>query len=213
MSLPVLMSDPFKLIVISSEHGIANEVQVVSQLFECGLNCFHLRKYKWDEAETTAFLNLTPIEFHKRIVLHSHFSLLERYDLKGIHLNEENRSKIERFENKKIISTSFHSLEEIENNKYPYGYVFLSPVFDSISKPGYTSKFNFGIIADRFQRWKLEDRIMPEVIALGGVEAKNVINVKTLGFSGAAVSGAVWSSEDPFNAFLEIQSKINQSLF
>ena len=104
-------------------------------------------------------------------------------------------------------------MEDIENNKYPYEYVFLSPLFDSISKPGYTSKFDGKLIADRFQRWKQEGRITPEVIALGGVEAQNVVKLKTLGFSGAAVSGAVWSSKDPVNTFIEIQSKINQPFF
>ncbi|MBI2269572.1 MAG: thiamine phosphate synthase [Bacteroidetes bacterium] len=207
------MPDSFKLIVISSEHEIANEAQVVSQLFECGLNYFHLRKYKWKEAETETFLNSMLVKFHRRIVLHSHFGLLEKYDLNGIHLNEKNRSEFEKYKDKKIISTSCHSLEDMENIRYTYEYVFFSPVFNSISKPGYTSKFDLRLIADRIQCWKQEGRIKPEVIALGGVEAKNVIQVKALGFSGAAFSGAIWESEDPVKAFAEIQSKINQPSF
>jgi thiamine monophosphate synthase len=38
---------------------------------------------------------------------------------------------------KVAISGSFHSWEEIRANRFPYTYVFISPVYDSISKAGY----------------------------------------------------------------------------
>lgn len=202
------MSDRFRLIVMSSDNKVTNETKIVTQLFENGLTHFHLRKPGWTELEMEDFLNNIPVAFHNRIVIHSEFHLTEKFKLKGIHLNEENRKNITAFENKKIISTSFHSLEDIENNKYPYEYVFLSPVFDSISKPGYTSKFDLETVKEHFKKWKLEKRIMPEVIALGGVEANNILAVKQLGFAGAAVLGVVWGSKDTLSGFEEVRSKI-----
>ena len=202
------MPDPFKLIVISPEHKVADEAQMLSQLFEYGLNYFHLRKYNLSEAGIITFINSIPAIFHNRIVLHSNFNLLEKFELKGIHLNEENRSKADNFEHKKIISTSFHSLEEIENNKYKYEYIFLSPVFDSISKPNYKSKFDLRMVEDRFRLWKKENREVCGVIALGGVEKNNISAIKQAGFAGAALLGTVWESKDPVKAFKEIRLKV-----
>lgn len=203
------MSEPFKLIVISSEVEVENEVQNVCQLFNCGLEYFHLRKYRRDEAEMGAFISSIPAEFHNRIITHSNYDITERFDLRGIHLNEENRSKLKDFDNKKIVSTSFHSLEEIEENTHQYKYVFLSPVFDSISKPDYRSRFDLKSIETRFQFWEVQKIKAPEVIALGGIDANNITAVKQAGFAGAAILGAIWNSKDPVRAFQEIRSKVD----
>ncbi len=200
------MSASFKLIVISAEASFEHEVQLISQLFASGLQYFHLRKPNWTKDEMSNFLNALPVTYHNRIVLHSNFDLTEKFKIKGIHLNEENRKNISAFYNKKIISTSFHSLEDIENNKYPFEYVFLSPVFNSISKSGYTGKFDLRKVEECFKSWKQQKRTMPEVIALGGVEAINISTVKRLGFDGAAVLGSIWGSTSPVNSLAEFQS-------
>jgi len=64
--------------------------------------------------------------------------LLNEFNIKGIHLNEKNRREgiLEKFYSD-IRSTSFHSIEDLVADKSKYEYVFLSPIFDSISKIGY----------------------------------------------------------------------------
>ena len=80
-------------------------------------------------------------------------------------------------------------------------YMFLSPVFDSISKRGYSSHFslediksNSGIVKDR-------------VFALGGVSADNIGLLPDAGFGGAAVLGFLW---EPYKHDRDVQNLVRR---
>jgi thiamine-phosphate pyrophosphorylase len=198
--------EQFKLIIISSESNTSNEVATAIDLFNAGLQTFHLRKPLWSDEEIEQFLNRIPKEFHNRIVLHFHFHLSNKFGLKGIHLNESNKKLLPEFHNYNIISASFHSLQDIEENSFPYQYVFLSPLFESISKPGYNSNFDLNLLADELQRRKKENQQLAQIIALGGVNSGNVLKAKKTGFDGAALMGAIWQSKNPIKDFQVIKS-------
>ena len=100
-----------------------------------------------------------PAEYHSRIVLHEHFELTTGYRLAGIHLNSRNNTLPEGFAGS--ISRSCHSLQEVQDNKQ-LDYVFLSPIFQSISKEGYGNGFPMerlreaaasGIINEKVSLW------------------------------------------------------------
>jgi thiamine-phosphate pyrophosphorylase len=79
-------------------------------------------------------------------------------------------------------------------------YAFLSPVFDSLSKPGYAAA---GF--DPAQVRAVATRSgTPPLIALGGVSAERLADAKGMGFSGAAVLGSVWQAADPVAAVAEL---------
>ncbi|HXD94336.1 MAG TPA: thiamine phosphate synthase, partial [Bacteroidia bacterium] len=82
-----------------------------------------------------------------------------------------------------------------------YEYVFLSPVFDSISKTGYKSNFDLENLKPFLKKHK-------NVIALGGVNTKNIELIKQVGFSGAAFIGAVWQNKNPAKSYKELVLKI-----
>ena len=195
------MEKGFNLLVISSEHDLESEAEIVTELFSNGLQTFHLRKPRWDLNATKRFVAQVPVEFHSRIVIHSNFEVMEELNLKGIHLTVVNRATINRFTDYEIVSTSFHHLQELVNNEFAYEYVFLSPVFNSLSKTGYHAAFDLNTLEQPLQQ------STHKVIALGGVRASNIEQVKEAGFNGAAVLGAVWQSENPVKAFLEIQKQ------
>ena len=90
------------------------------------------------------------------------------------------------------MSVSCHSFEEIDALPFEPNYVFLSPVFDSISKPGYPSAF-----APEYLKENLQKRRVP-VIALGGITAEKVAECRKMGFRGVALLGHVW--EQPSEA-------------
>ncbi len=79
------------------------------------------------------------------------------------------------------MSRSLHSVEEIAGVKEDY--VFLSPVFPSISKPGYGGSLNLE---------ELKVVVNRKVIALGGITEERLPIVERIGFGGAAMLGAVW---------------------
>jgi thiamine-phosphate pyrophosphorylase len=94
------------------------------------------------------------------------------------------------------ISCSCHSWEEVEQCQGA-DYVFISPIFDSISKSGYRSGFDYEEIASRLTDKKTK------VIALGGITHTNIPKVKALGFDGWASLGSVWELDNQGNVDIE----------
>jgi thiamine-phosphate pyrophosphorylase len=77
-----------KLIVISSPENSSDEIEIVSALFENGLEIFHIHKPNFSKEETKNFIHQIPSKYHNKIFLHSDFpkfhSLeeLENYKMK-----------------------------------------------------------------------------------------------------------------------------------
>lgn len=101
----------------------------------------------------------------------------------------------------------FHSLKELENCTEKYDYAFLSPIFDSISKIGYKSKFDLREIKDFFKNRK------EKIIALGGIDEDKIDIIKDLGFHGIALLGAIWQNENPVRKFKQVREKWQKKEF
>lgn len=128
-----------KLILITTPTYFDEEDKIITALFEEGLDTLHLRKPDTAPMFAERLLTLIPEQYHKRIVVHGHFYLKDEYKLKGIHLNGRNPNPPENY--KGHISCSCHSLDEVKERKQTCDYVFLSPVFNSISKMNYNSAY------------------------------------------------------------------------
>jgi len=176
--------DNFKIIIISNPKPIINESAIITDLFNNGLELFHLRK-PFDNITTTAnLLKNIPNQFHDKIIIHQHYQLTNAYELKGIHIKSNDKNKLTQY---KIISTSFHSFSEL-TNKNNYQYAFLSPIFNSISKDGYNSNFKITELQKAYNSGLINNKI----IALGGITPDNINIIKEIGFGGAAVLGYIW---------------------
>ena len=102
-----------------------------------------------------------------------------------------------------MLSTCISQLEEVEKAWGPeLDYGFLSPIFDSISKVGYSAAG----FEERSLKVALERSQVP-VIALGGITVSKVAEASKMGFKGVAVLGAVWLAADPVTAFEELQEE------
>ena len=103
-----------------------------------------------------------------------------------------------------MLSVSCHSLEELSAHKAKFDYLFLSPIFDSISKKGYSGRFT------REQLLEARDNglIDKKIIALGGITAGNIPIIRELGFGGGAVLGSVWFSPSPVTSFEELRHNL-----
>ena len=179
-----------KLILITSPHYFVEEDQIITTLFEEGLDILHLRKPDTAPMFAERLLTLIPEQYHKRIVVHGHFYLKEEYRLKGIHLNHRNPTPPPNY--KGHLSCSCHSLEEVKEKKRKHDYVFLSPVFDSISKQNYHSPYTPAEMKKAHKAGIIDKK----VIALGGIDTFNLDEVKDYGFGGAAILGALWNKFD-----------------
>jgi thiamine-phosphate pyrophosphorylase len=174
-----------KLIVITTEYFFDGEIAALNLLFDNGMELLHLRKPEASESETVYFIEQIHQKYHPRIVVHDHFSLANRFQLKGIHLNSRNRNIPEHFQGTK--SRSCHTINELEQHS-DMDYLFLSPVFDSISKENYMSHFPESLLYDLKEKGVIHEK----VIALGGVNLQNIHKVKDYGFGGVAVLGGLW---------------------
>lgn len=176
-----------KLIVISTPFFFPGESLVLAQLFEEGMQRLHLRKPEGKQEELCRLLDEIPVAFHPKIVLHDCFGLVAEYGLGGIHLNKRNSRIPAGF--KGTISRSCHSIEELAQFR-PLDYLFLSPIFQSISKEGYGN----GFAMETLQQASDTGIINEKVIALGGIDLTTLPQLQPLHFGGAAVLGALWGS-------------------
>lgn len=194
----------FILIVITPACAIKDEVRSLELLFARGLQTLHVRKPEMSFKELREYLARIPSRYHPRIVIHSHYRLLNEFKLRGLHLTEKTRRKrLPPYFNRArhTLSASFHSIADLKKTRREYDYVFLAPVFDSISKAGYRSGFSA-------EELKLPGPLNAKIIALGGISAYTVPRIRALNFAGAAALGFVWESKDPLKAYLSLRSKI-----
>ena len=108
------------LIVISNPTALQNEAALINQVFDEGLQIFHLRKPEYAEFEIIELLNQIKAEYHNRIALHQHHHIAKQLNINRIHFKESERQKMTEsdFEKltseNKIISTSIHELNVYE---------------------------------------------------------------------------------------------------
>ncbi|WP_027138047.1 thiamine phosphate synthase [Gaetbulibacter saemankumensis] len=184
------------IVLIAPEQDITNEFEILHQLFQVGLEYYHLRKPHKDLNSYKAYLNEIDPYYHNRIVIHQYHNLANDFNLKGLHFQElkrqetsiETRNDI-RNTSHMSISSSFHSVEELTQCEFLFDYHLLSPVFSSISKAGYHGK-EFNV-----------NGIPKNIIGMGGVTTKNLNEFDALGYQGVGVLGGIWSSKTPIKDF------------
>lgn len=104
-------------------------------------------------------------------------------------------------------STSIHDLAQWPKWAGRATLVFFSPVFPSISKPGYGPSLPLEQLQQQIVAYRsAATEPLPQLIALGGVHAGNIERVQQAGFDGAAVMGSLWKSQDPMAALRDLRS-------
>ena len=176
-----------KLIVITAPQFFEGEVAAIVSLFRAGLEIMHLRKPGTSMEETGNLLRQLPAEYMQRIVIHDHFQLASAFGLKGIHLNRRNPHLPADYTGH--ISCSCHSLNEVIQRKPACDYVFLSPIYDSISKEGYSSAYSHKELQEACQTGIIDSKVM----ALGGINREHLPEIASLGFGGAVLLGDIWN--------------------
>jgi len=187
-----------KYIVLTPPDDIPNEIEHIHSLFNNdNLQILHVHKPNYDIEQLKNYIKKIGAQYHSRMVLHAYPQFLSEthplgelpFKLKGIHLPEGVRQeRMSLPPNFKVISTSFHELQVLIHNEENYEYVFLSPIFNSISKKGYNAAFNMDELKDALTQSK------QAVIALGGMDKGKEEIIRELGFAGMGVLGAVWSA-------------------
>lgn len=183
---------------------LPGEAELIEALFEEGLQILHLRKPGRSLSEVRSLISSIPKKHHRKIVIHGHYRLAGEFGLKGIHLTEKSRKRslpLSFNKKKHTLSASFHSITGILKTTRKYNYVFLSPIYNSISKKGYKSHFK----EEELRQLLKEEK---NIVALGGITPAVIAAIRKLGFAGAATLGHIWESKDPLGSYKELASKI-----
>ncbi|MEG0795250.1 MAG: thiamine phosphate synthase [Odoribacter sp.] len=187
-----------KIIVITSPDRIKDEAVICNLLFAHGLDCLHIRKPGMPLAEYEKFIQQLDSGYHNRIVVHEHYELVRKYQLHGIHLKSGKGDEYAHYSYCRSISISCHSVEEIKHLPFQPAYCFLSPIFDSISKQGYQSRF--------VELPDLCGLNLP-VIALGGITPERIKICRKTGFTGVAALGYLWENpEEALNRYIRLKT-------
>lgn len=195
--------ESFTLVVITTPVFFPGEAECLEGLLAAGLEKLHLRKPGAGEEEMEGLLKQLSPRWHRRLVLHGSRGLSRlaaRYGIPQIHcpvkelgtglvgtpVGEKLRAPEEN--RQPIYSASLHSWEEMkEIEEAGLAYVLMSPLFDSISKPGYA--------ANPILLQRPAAPYPCKVIGLGGVDKDTIGGLVRQGWDGAAVLGWIW--EDP----------------
>jgi len=181
-----------ELIVISDPVCFENEPNLINQLFAAGMSVFHLRKPELGKLAYAKLIAQIDEVYHDRIALHQFHDLATYFpSIERIHYPEWLRNSTTittmQAENALIRSTSIHHLKELDQLN-EFDYTFYGPVFTSLSKPAYAGVTNTDFILPERQN-------SCKIIALGGIDAGKIKQVKHMGFDGFAVLGAIWNKK------------------
>lgn len=216
-----------RIIVISAPDFLPGEAEAVTALLEAGAWRVHVRKPAAGSDSIVRLLEAVPKCCRDRLSLHDHHELATRFGVGGVHLNSRNPSVPAGFGG--LVSRSCHSMEELSEYGSVCDYMFLSPIFDSISKSGYTSRFSLEEIRRRIAAdvgaagvgvdagisgtagpmdvmssdGNCRSVDWGRVFALGGVCPDNIRLLEEAGFGGAAVLGYLW---EPFRQDHDVEA-------
>ena len=190
------------IIVVTPEHPVENELEIINELFKEGLELLHVRKPHFDEAEMSHYLSEIYPEFYNRTVLHQYHETGLNLGMKRFHFKEYQREKARVKFKGEIFSTSVHQMETFNHLGSEWDYAFLSSMFKSISKSDYGEESKLS--------GKINQRTNNEVklIALGGIDESNISHTFSLGVDGVALLGAVWNSENPIKKYNKCRQNV-----
>ncbi|MDR0229279.1 MAG: thiamine phosphate synthase [Flavobacteriaceae bacterium] len=198
------------MVIITYPTMIENEASLINQMFDKGLPLLHVRKPKMNTEHLITWINKIDTNYHSQIVIHINnivinnnlrdykelLTVINNFNNQFIHLSTDNYLYLLQYNSKlPKLSTSVHCITELNNLSTNYNRVFISPIFPSISKKGYSSNKN----------WKEEMTLRTNhtitTVALGGITPERIPTIKQMGFDDYALLGAIWEATSPLKTF------------
>jgi thiamine-phosphate pyrophosphorylase len=179
------------VIVISYPTAVKDEADIINALFDEGLKKLHLRKPGIAIDELSALIENIKSQYRHQIALHQHHEMAGDLGINRLHFTASRRNEMskEKLIELKLanykLSTSIHQTEEYVHLSPCFEYTFFGPVFNSISKQGYTSTITDDFIFPVRSKH-------PRVIAIGGIDATNIQKAIDMQFYGVAALGTIW---------------------
>lgn len=199
--MKIIIESPFQL-------KYENETEILTELFKRGLKTYHLDKTFFTLKTMTDFVKSIPVIYHNRIILHSHHTLIRKFNFGGLHYSRKTTEPgIKNWWHRRITSAYMQSREKtisvvkMEDLKTEsilnYNYVFYAPSFDSmhekVKEAGYEKELK-----------EVLKNSCTRVIARGEVDVRKLEWIKDLGFYGIALNRCIWETGNPIGEYEKI---------
>ncbi len=197
MSLP----EPPLLLITDRSQALLPLHEIVRQVLEAGCRWLLLREKDLDSETLAAFgkpLAQAARDSGAKFLVSADVEAAVALKADGVHLPRRRAfaDAVSEVRNalgpEAMVGVSTHNPAEIrEANELAIDYMTLSPIYPSLSKPGYGS----GLGAETLRQYCA--LAQKPVIGLGGITPDRLTNALTCGLSGLAVLGAVMQSVEP----------------
>ena len=185
-----------RCIAITLPDFVPGEAAAIEALLASGvLGRVHIRKPAASREAIQRLIEAIDARWHNRLSLHDWHELASDYGC-GVHLNGRHPLPPTGFSG--TLSRSCHAVAELSHG---IDYQTLSPIFNSISKPGYDAAFDLAAL-----RGVVDDTC----VALGGVTPHRLPLLADVGFGGAAFVGYLWTG-DINNKIRELYAAIHHT--
>jgi thiamine-phosphate pyrophosphorylase len=191
------LSLPARLLVITDRKGAAQPLEdVVAAALRGGCRWLSLREKDLAHGERVALLGQVLAlarPFGATVTVHGDIEAAAAAGAAGVHLpaGASPKAARARLGQGALVGLSAHGALEAASVDCAADYVTLSPIFGSISKPGYGPGLGVGGLAAAVARGGVS------IVALGGVTAHNLASCLAAGAAAVATIGAVMAAPDP----------------
>lgn len=178
------MEDDFIYVAFTRPETEPQECNRIRLWFSLGFKYVHIRKPGLSMKAIEEIILNIPAARREFLVLHDYPELAVKYGT-GFQTNSRNPVAPDEVA---FRTHSCHSVEEAAACR-ECRYVTLSPIYPSISKPGYTPK------SDLIKEYRQTELSLPPVVALGGIDYEKIPELRRAGFAGAAMLGVLYKQE------------------
>jgi len=197
-----------KVLLMSGPGLFEGETRLLNLLLEQTGFELSIRKPGWDTEGVESMLGAMDPTHLNRIWIHGHPELALKFKTAGVHFGEKKKPEAHKWfaplkEAGIRVGAACHDPKELESLG-DYDRVLLSPIFESISKPGHIPSFE----SDDVRKALSKKPNGTEVFALGGIIPERFELILEMGFDGAALLGAVWAAQDPETSLKEILNQV-----
>lgn len=200
-----------KTIIYTCPENIINEVDILQQALELGVDYLRLYKPKQTLKQKKEVLAKIDKSFLPKIIV-DEFELFNANPTIGALHFFEGTIKYSKFfdifkdvvdKSPSFSSASCHTISQAKRYRSDFTFLMFSPIFDTNSKNKSTRKLNLEVLKEYFSLKKSKSINF----ALGGITPNNISNIKEVGFDGVAAMGYIWKKDDPLDNIKRILEK------
>lgn len=200
-----------KILLYTLPYRVSDETNKINKLFNEGLEELHIRKPLYSINQLRRFIKQIEVQYHSKIVIHNHYSLIREFDLKGIHVKQSYFNNLLgkiiyflKHKNRKYkISVSIDPLRKTKINTAYFDEVSIGPIYQKFSESNLRKRVNY------FELNRIVSSLKVPFNFFGGISQDNLGYLNTMKPNGIILQTGIWKSANLLNAFSSFEVKKN----